>query len=174
MAFKVDIPEKYKSEFPFMDDSQAMEKLSFESFKKTVDDHIKKLHKNELLAFRNEYQKRMEFVRSQLKHSANNRELKNCDLCYSYCVERAYHFIQKPELLKADRLPKECIDKINELCKNHSALGVNTTFEKAFKCKACRYEIVDGEKKEIGSYSTLRRRVKKYYPDLYERTAVQK
>jgi hypothetical protein len=98
MAFKVDIPEKYKPEFPFLDDSQAMEKLSFESFKETVDDHIKKLHKNEgtagLLAFRNEYQKRLEFVRSQLqKTSSNKRQLENSDLCYSFCVERSYYWL---------------------------------------------------------------------------------
>jgi hypothetical protein len=173
MAFKVDIPEKYKSEFPFMDDSQAIEKLSFESFKKTVDDHIKKLNKNELLAFRNEYQKRLEFVRSQLQHSANNRELTNCNLCYAYCVERAYYFIQNPQLLKSDRLPKECINEIKELIENHSAKGSDWTYEEAYKSECCKNEIIDGESKEIGSWRTLSRRVKTYYSDLHKRTFKQ-
>lgn len=178
MALKIDIPEKYKPEFPFLDDAKAMEKLSYESFTKAVDDHIKKLYRDggieSILAFRNTYQKRLDFVRSELEYHTNNRELKSCDLCYSYCVKRGFYYIENSDLLRVDRLSQKCLDKIKALTIEHSAWGIQQTFEMAYKCDDCQYEIVDGDKKDIGSYRTLMRRVENFYPNLYKKTMAEK
>ena len=77
------------------------------------------------------------------------------------------------EIMKADRLPKECLDKLEEISEKHSAKGSDWIYERAHNYKECQFEIVDGDRKKIKSWRTLSRRVKEYYPNIHKGTFKQ-
>lgn len=74
------------------------------------------------------------------------------------------------ESKQEDILSEECLSKIKELTEKYSAKPSDWIYKEAYKDKECQFEIKDGEKKKIGSWRTLSRRVKSYYLDLHERT----
>lgn len=71
-------------------------------------------------------------------------------------------------------LSKKCLDKLKEITTKRSKLGIDDTFEKAYESECCQYEIVDKERKKIGSYYTLRNRVQRYYPEIYDMAKAEK
>ncbi len=85
-------------------------------------------------------------------------------------LKEAYPLYEQSESIKSRILSEKCLEKIQELSNNHDRWGVNQTFEKAFQYSCCQTEIVDGEKKKIGSWSTLRGRVRDIYPAIYKKT----
>lgn len=64
-------------------------------------------------------------------------------------------------------LSEDCLTDMEVLRGIHPDAGINDFFSKAINLKKCSYEVIDGEKVKINSASTLRDRVKNFYPQYY-------
>lgn len=100
----------------------------------------------------------------------------------SFVLAVDYHLKRKLEKLDVSKLEKttiapnykgelsdECIEDLKKFRKDNPDMPVNDFFERAFNLyTSCRYLIKDGKKEKM-SWSTLRNRTKKHYPEIHNR-----
>ncbi|MFH5834099.1 hypothetical protein [Halalkalibaculum sp. DA384] len=70
-------------------------------------------------------------------------------------------------------LTERCLKEIKEISKKYTRKGSKFVLQKAFECSFCKFEINEGKKEEIGSWETLRNRLKDNHPDIYKKTHKQ-